>query len=98
MSPPFCLAAFVAAFSWPAEAQGIVCAERDSFLKYFKTKYSEVPVAVGVGSAGGLVEVLSSKAGDSWSIIITSPEGRSCLVSTGWGWRVLEPTKPGEAL
>ncbi len=75
-----------------------MCAERDFFLKAFKQNYSEVPVAVGVGSGGGLVEVLSSEAGSSWSIIITSPEGRSCLVSTGWGWRVLQPPAPGEPL
>ena len=40
---------------------------------------------------GKLVEVLTNASGETWSIIITSPQGVSCLVATGEGWRKLEP-------
>jgi hypothetical protein len=36
------------------------------------------------------VEVLSTGDGETWSIIITSPKGMSCLVAAGEGWRMFE--------
>ena len=53
-------------------------------------KYREAPVAVGVTHNGGLIEVLSTGEGQTWSIIITSPQGMSCLVAAGEGWRMVE--------
>ena len=44
---------------------------------------------------GGLIEVLANRK--TWSIIITSPQGMSCLVAAGEGWRmitdVVDPVK-----
>ncbi len=67
-----------------AEAQ---CDQRDSVLKLLSKKYQEAPVALGVTHNGGLVEVLSTGEGETWSIIVTTPEGLSCLVAAGEGWR-----------
>ncbi len=59
-------------------------------LEILSEKYSEAPIAVGVTNNGGLVEVLSTGDGNTWSIIITSPQGMSCLVAAGEGWRLIE--------
>jgi hypothetical protein len=59
-------------------------------LELLAQKYSEAPVAIGVANNGGLVEVLSTGDGNTWSIIITSPQGMSCLVAAGEGWRIIE--------
>lgn len=72
-----------------------VCDTRDKLLELMSLKYSEVPIAMGIGAGGGLVEVLSREEGLTWSIIITSPKGWSCIVSTGEAWRVLEPRVAG---
>ena len=91
----------IAAVLWagPSWAQAIpACASRDTVLGSLAAKFSEVPVAVGIGNGGGLVEVLSSVEGDTWTIIITTPNGMSCLVAAGVGWRVLEPPELGELL
>ncbi len=66
------------------------CNDRDKVLELLSEKYSEAPVAIGVGNNGGLVEVLSTGDGNTWSIIITSPQGMSCLVAAGEGWRLIE--------
>ena len=34
--------------------------------------------------------MLSTGEGKTWSIIITSPQGMSCLVAAGEGWRMME--------
>ena len=64
--------------------------DRKVVLELLAKKYSEAPVAVGVANNGGLVEILSTTDGGTWSIIITSPKGLSCLVAAGEGWRVFE--------
>ncbi|MGF1593023.1 MAG: hypothetical protein ACFCUW_07075 [Kiloniellaceae bacterium] len=53
-------------------------------------KYKEQPVALGVTHNGGLVEVLSTGNGNTWSIIVTTPQGMSCLVAAGEGWRAMQ--------
>lgn len=66
------------------------CKEREDVLELLADKYAEAPVAVGVANNGGLVEVLSTGDGNTWSIIITTPAGMSCLVAAGEGWRTVE--------
>ena len=66
------------------------CKSRDKVLALLSETYSEAPVAIGVANNGGLVEVLSTDDDNTWSIIITSPQGMSCLVAAGEGWRSIE--------
>lgn len=66
------------------------CNTRDSVISLLASKYKEAPVAVGVTNTGGLVEVLSTGDGNTWTIIVTTPQGMSCLVAAGEGWRALE--------
>ena len=69
------------------------CNPRDDVLKLLSNKYAESQVAFGVTNNGGLVEVLKSGPGaksDTWTIIITTPQGVSCLVAAGEGWRDME--------
>ncbi len=47
-------------------------------------------IAFGVTISGSLVEVLSTKEGETWTIIVTSSEGSSCIVAMGEGWRTKE--------
>lgn len=66
------------------------CNERKQVVDLLAKKYKEAPVASGVTNNGGLVEVLSNAKGDSWTIIVTTPQGVSCLVAAGEGWRNME--------
>ena len=66
------------------------CNTRDSVLTLLANKYKEAPVAVGVTNTGGLVEVLSTGDGNTWTIIVTTPQGMSCLVAAGEGWRAVD--------
>lgn len=79
------LAAVFALASSGATAQ-VPCGQRDSMVDWLAAKYQEVPIASGV-TKGGLVEVLSTEDGYTWTIIVTSPKGDSCVIATGQGWR-----------
>ncbi len=86
MSRMLILTAAFVLFGADASAQ-VSCSQRDKIVSLFAAKYKEVPVAVGVNSKGGLVEVLSSEHGHTWTIIVTSAKGLSCVVAVGEGWR-----------
>ncbi len=63
------------------------CNQREKVIGHLAEKYGETPVAVGVTNKGGLVEVLSTGDGNTWSIIVSTPDGTSCLVAAGEAWR-----------
>ena len=80
------IALFVATVSLPASAQQSACTKRPDVIGHLAKQYSEATVAIGLSSNGGVVEVLSSKKNKSWTIIITMPNGTSCLMAAGENW------------
>ncbi len=80
----FAVAAFLV--SSMAMAQ-VYCGQRDKIVELLAVKYKEAPIATGVSSNGSLIEVLSTHDGDTWTLIVTSPDGSSCLIASGQGWR-----------
>jgi hypothetical protein len=77
----------VAAGPTPARADAQVCGARNDILAELTKRYSEAPVAVGLSNSGVLVEVLSSDKGATWTIIVSQPDGTSCLVAAGKEWQ-----------
>jgi hypothetical protein len=67
------------------------CGHHADVLKQLSERYKEAPVALGLASNGNLLEVFSSDSGSTWTIIVTSPNGTSCLVAAGQDW---QPAKP----
>jgi hypothetical protein len=88
------LSAGLAVVSTSAAVAQPQCDQRDSVLQVLQQKYKEQPVALGVTHNGGLVEVLTTGNGNTWSIIVTTPQGISCLVAAGAGWRVRQDAAP----
>ncbi len=68
-----------------ASAEEPVCSERHAFLAQLADIHKENPVAQGLAANGAVLEVLVSKAG-TWTILVTSPEGKSCVVAVGENW------------
>ena len=88
--PPFLVGAILLVWSVPALAQTHPsCTERGKVIVHLDKKYGEVPVAMGLANSGGVIEVLSSKTGESWTIIITMPDGNTCLIAAGENWEAL---------
>ena len=82
------LGLLVLPLSLPATAQN-VCTARAELLGHLDSKYSEAPVAMGLANNGGVIEVLSSGAGTTWTIVITMPNGVTCLLAAGESWESL---------
>jgi hypothetical protein len=76
--------------STTAEAASPVCGPRTQLLDQLTKKYKEAPVGVGIANNGALVEVLTSNDGATWTILISRPDGTSCLVAAGQEWQALK--------
>jgi len=73
--------------SLPAQAAG--CAKREQVVERLKTRYSESLTAGGLQASRNsqtIVEVWASKETGTFTVILTTPEGMSCVVATGTDW------------
>lgn len=77
---------FITILSHSAAAQQPACTSRSDVISHLSKKYSENPVAIGLANNGGVIEVLSSKQGASWTIVITMPNGMTCMIAAGENW------------
>ena len=71
-----------------ASALTLQCVPRDAFFEALKATNSEVPAHAGLASSGALFEVLVNPDG-SWTAFFSFPDGLTCPVAMGEGWRSL---------
>ncbi len=79
-------AALVAVSPWPAAAQPL-CFDRTTVIDRLSRDYAERPVAMGITQADSVLEILVSKNGRSWTVIVTGTTGLTCLIAAGKKWR-----------
>ena len=68
-----------------AQQQQAACGDRVDLLSQLKSKYHESPAAYGMTGNGSVVELMTSDDG-SWTLVLSFPNGRSCMMATGEGW------------
>jgi len=73
-----------------ADAASPQCGPRTALLDKLAKEYREAPTAIGLASTGTLVEVLTSEDGATWTIVVSRPDGTSCLVAAGQEWQALK--------
>jgi len=85
--------------STPAHAQqmrqtqsGPICGNRASLLNQLQGKYSEMPKSMGLAANGSVLEVLTAISG-TWTILLTTPGGITCLIAAGEHWEEMEQKK-----
>jgi hypothetical protein len=82
------LAAALAMGASAASAQTqMPCGERDALLAQLAAQYKEAPTGFGITPNGAVVELLTSEKG-SWTLLLTLPGGKSCLIGSGDGWEL----------
>lgn len=72
-----------------ADAQSPLCGKRADLIADLAARYGEEPIAMGLSSSGRLFEVFAAADGKTWTMMITPPNGRSCVVDAGEGWEEL---------
>ena len=80
--------ALVLGVGTPARAQS-VCMAHPELANQLDSRFSEAPVAIGLASNNVVVEVFSNGDGSTWTIVLTKPDGMSCVMATGEDWETL---------
>ena len=86
------------AVSSSAIAATPVCIERSVALSQLAMEFGETPVALGLANNGAVVELLKSRDGKTWTIVLTMPSGLTCILAAGEGWTQDSKPKPDSAL
>ena len=77
-----------------ASAQQASCAKRDMIVERLATKYGESRQSAGLNQNNGMVEVFASDETGTWTILVTMPNGISCLMAAGKAWQGVAEAEP----
>ena len=76
-----------------------MCGTRDAFVKALANKYHEAPIGAGmvmqIEGKTTVVELFKSKNGETWSLLVTSPDGKTCIIAVGQNWADVKPEPAG---
>ncbi len=71
----------------PARAQTRTsCGPRAEFVERLAARFGETRRGIGLGSQNGIVEIFASDDSGSWTVTVTLPDGRTCIVASGQAW------------
>jgi hypothetical protein len=79
-----------------APAPAVFCASRAEIAARLSGQYAEELAGGGWQGAQGFVEVWTSLGGETWSLLMTRPDGSSCVIATGMQWQVIIPAAGDE--
>lgn len=65
------------------------CAEHKQVVERLATKYGETRQSVGLARNNSMLEVFASAKSGTWTIIITLPDGMTCLVAAGEAYEAI---------
>ena len=76
------------------------CGARAQVIERLQQKYGETRRSVGLAANNGVVETYASTDSGSWTIVITLPNGMTCLVAAGEAFEAVEdgPIKSGQKI
>jgi hypothetical protein len=66
----------------PALAQTLPCAPRERLLAFVIDERGEQRLATAEAAQGATLEVYAAESG-TWTILLTLPDGRTCLLANG---------------
>jgi hypothetical protein len=81
----------------PASAQE-ACMDHSELSSMLGQRFAEKSVARGLDANGRMVEIYATDDGATWSMVITTPEGQSCVVASGEAWAERVQSELGQAV
>lgn len=86
-------AAVMTTTSARADEESVGCHAPQEIARLLSADFSEKPVAYGLQQDGTLMQIFASKTGETWTVVLTTPAGLSCIVAEGTRWENL-PSGP----
>jgi len=75
-------------------AGAAICGDYAQIKDMLAERYKESPKSVGMIADKGVVQIFTSEEG-TWSILLTSTEGRACIVAAGHSWQDVKQVLAG---
>jgi len=66
-----------------ANSQTNSCGDREKVINSLSEKYGETRQSIGLARNNSIMEVYASDETGTWTILVTLPDGRSCLIAAG---------------
>jgi len=88
------LAMLAAAFATPAVGQQVFCLDHAKLDEKLAADHRETPRGIGLTADGRLLELYASPAG-TWTLLLTTPNGVSCVVTFGDAWQSVPVKEDG---
>lgn len=76
------------AFGLSSASAQVPCSPREQLVTTLTKQFKETPVGIGLAQPGQVLEVFASPSG-SWSMVMTMPNGTSCLIAAGENWEMI---------
>jgi hypothetical protein len=67
----------------------IPCHDATEIARQLSQKYEEAPIAFGLQSNGNLLQIYTSETKHTWTVVSTTPSGKSCIVAAGKRWETI---------
>ena len=80
------ISAIAALCTFTAASAQNACLERGALIKHLEDKFDESPVSAGIAANGSVLEVFTSPDGLTWTIVLTAPNGQTCVMASGESW------------
>lgn len=78
-----------AALMLPIQSDGLICGKREGIVTQLENKYGETPQVMGFSKGAGVIEVYGNEDTETWTIIVTGPDGISCFMASGEAFEVM---------
>jgi hypothetical protein len=72
------------------------CGPRDMVVQQLAETYGETRQSIGIGSNNAVVEVFASADTGSWTILVTTAAGLTCLVASGQSFEEVAEALPAK--
>ncbi|MDA8231062.1 MAG: hypothetical protein M0006_06965 [Magnetospirillum sp.] len=75
-----------------------VCGQRDDIMSSLARQFSEAPRELGLANNGAVIELTTSSDGRTWTLLLTRPDGTSCVIAAGEAWEAEPKAVAGQRL
>lgn len=72
------------------------CGPRELVVNRLAEGYGETRQSIGLAANNAVIEVFASDESGTWTILVTSPNGTSCLVASGQAYETLAEALPAK--
>lgn len=84
------LASAAVAVATPTFAQSATCAARDSVIGQLAERFGEARQSIGLAPGNRVVEMFASSETGTWTLTLTTPDGRTCIIGAGQAFEQFE--------